>query len=185
MKLIILDRDGVINQDSDAYIKSADEWQAIPGSIEAIARLCRAGYSVAIATNQSGLGRGLFNLDALEAIHAKMCGQVERAGGLIAGIYYCPHLPSAGCNCRKPAPGLLDAIRQDFATSLTGVIFIGDSLKDLEAGLQRQCQAVLVRSGKGAGYEKELANNGNEKIRNTPVYDDLASAVDDLLDNRS
>lgn len=185
MKLIILDRDGVINQDSDAYIKSADEWQPIPGSIDAIARLCGAGYSVAVATNQSGLGRGLFDLDDLEAIHSKMCDLVEAADGHIAGIYYCPHLPTAGCNCRKPAPGLLDAIAEDFSTSLTGVVFIGDSLKDLQAGVERQCRPILVRTGKGAGYEGQLPDEVNEQVRNTQVHDDLASAVDHLLDERN
>jgi len=185
MKLIILDRDGVINQDSDDYIKSADEWLPIPGSIDAIARLSHAGYSVAVATNQSGLGRELFDLDALEAIHNKMRGLVESAGGQIAGIYYCPHLPTAGCNCRKPAPGLLDAIAEDFATSLSGIAFIGDSLKDLQAGVERQCRPVLVRTGKGTGSEKQLANESNELVRSAEVHDDLASVVDNLLENRS
>ena len=182
MKLIILDRDGVINQDSDDYIKSADEWQAIPGSIEAIARLCRAGYSVAVATNQSGLGRGLFDLDALEAIHDKMRELVESAGGHIAGIYYCPHEPTAGCGCRKPAPGLLDAIAEDFSTALCGVVFIGDSLKDLQAGVERQCRPVLLRTGKGAKHERQLADEPHKQVRNAEVHDDLASAVDSLLE---
>ena len=185
MKLIILDRDGVINQDSDDYIKSADEWLPIPGSIEAIARLCQAGYSVAVATNQSGLGRELFDLDALEAIHDKMRGLVESAGGHIAGIYYCPHLPTAGCQCRKPAPGLLDAIAEDFSTSLSGIAFIGDSLKDLQAGVERQCLPILVRTGKGTGSEKKLAYEINGLVRSAEVHDDLASAVDNLLENRS
>lgn len=184
MKLIILDRDGVINQDSDAYIKSADEWQPIPGSIDAIARLCGAGYSVVVATNQSGLARGLFDLDDLEAIHDKMRELIETAGGHIAGIYYCPHLPTADCTCRKPAPGLLDAIAEDFCTSLDGVTFIGDSLKDLQAGVERQCRPILVRTGKGAGYEGQLPDEANEQVRNTRVHDDLASAVDHLLDER-
>ncbi len=184
MQLIILDRDGVINQDSDDYIKSADEWLPLPGSIEAIARLCRAGYSVAVATNQSGLGRELFDLDALEAIHEKMRGLVEGAGGHIAGIYYCPHLPTAGCQCRKPAPGLLDAIALDFSTSLSGIVFIGDSLKDLQAGVERQCQPFLVRTGKGTGTEQKLADQADEGIRKAKVYDDLAGAVDALLDKR-
>ncbi|OUS10723.1 D-glycero-beta-D-manno-heptose-1,7-bisphosphate 7-phosphatase [Gammaproteobacteria bacterium 53_120_T64] len=181
MKLIILDRDGVINQDSDDYIKSPDEWQAIPGSIEAIARLCAAGYSVAVATNQSGLGRGLFDLDNLEAIHDKMREQVENAGGHIAGIYYCPHLPTAGCGCRKPAPGLLDAIAEDFSTALTGVVFIGDSLKDLQAGVERQCRPILLRTGKGTAHEKRLADEQHQQVRAADVHDDLASAVDTLL----
>lgn len=185
MKLIILDRDGVINQDSDAYIKSADEWLPIPGSIDAIARLCGAGYNVAVATNQSGLARGLFGLDDLEAIHDKMRERVEAAGGHIAGIYYCPHLPTAGCTCRKPAPGLLDAIAEDFSTALTGVVFIGDSLKDLQAGVERQCRPMLVRTGKGAGYESQLPDEVNERVRNARVHDDLASAVDSLLVERN
>ncbi len=185
MKLIILDRDGVINQDSDDYIKSADEWQAIPGSIEAIVRLCRAGYSVAVATNQSGLGRGLFDLDDLEAIHDKMRDLVECAGGHIAGIYYCPHLPTASCSCRKPAPGLLDAIAQDFSTSLTGVVFIGDSLKDLQAGVERQCRPILVRTGKGKDQEKKLANEPCPQVRHSQVYNDLSCVVDNLLEERS
>jgi len=185
MKLIILDRDGVINQDSDTYIKSADEWLPIPGSIDAIARLSGAGYNVAVATNQSGLARGLFDLDDLEAIHDKMRELVEAAGGHIAGIYYCPHLPTAGCSCRKPAPGLLDAISEDFSTSLTNVVFIGDSLKDLQAGVERQCLPILLRTGKGAAYESQLADEANEQVRNTQVHDDLASAVDYLLEERN
>ncbi|MBQ0720605.1 MAG: D-glycero-beta-D-manno-heptose 1,7-bisphosphate 7-phosphatase [Gammaproteobacteria bacterium] len=185
MTLIILDRDGVINQDSDDYIKSAQEWQPIPGSIDAIARLCRAGYRVAVATNQSGLGRGLFDLDDLEAIHDKMRELVESAGGHIAGIYYCPHLPAAGCNCRKPAPGLLDAIAEDFSTPLTNVVFIGDSLKDLQAGVARRCRPILLRTGKGAAYEKQLADETNVLIRSAQVYDDLSSAVDSLLEERN
>ena len=180
MKLIILDRDGVINQDSERYIKSAEEWLPIPGSVEAIARLTQAGYSVAVATNQSGLGRGLFDLDELEAIHDKMRELVAHAGGEIAGIYYCPHLPAAGCTCRKPAPGLLDAIAEDFATTLTDVVFIGDSLKDLQAGVARQCRPVLVRTGKGAAYEKRLGAEA-EPVRHSAVFDDLAGAVDSLL----
>ena len=185
MKLIILDRDGVINQDSDAYIKSADEWQPIPGSIDAIARLSKAGYHVAVATNQSGLGRELFDLDDLEAIHEKMRELVATAGGHIAGIYYCPHLPTAGCACRKPAPGLLDAIAEDFHTSLSGVSFIGDSLKDLQAGVARQCRPILLRTGKGANHEKRLVDEVNEDVRNAQVHDDLATAVDSLLKERT
>lgn len=185
MKLVILDRDGVINQDSDAYIKSVDEWLPIPGSIAAITRLCRAGYTVTVATNQSGLARKLFDLDTLEAIHDKMCRLVADNGGEIAGIYYCPHLPTAGCNCRKPAPGLLDAIAEDFATSLVDVPFIGDSLKDLQAGLQRACQPILVRSGKGCEQEKQLALESHTLRQKTLIYNDLSSAVDALLDERS
>ena len=116
MPLIVLDRDGVINEDSDDYVRSVAQWQPVPGSIEAIAALSQAGFTVAIASNQSGLGRGLFGLDELEAIHATLCRQVEEQGGLIAGIFYCPHLPDAGCHCRKPATGLLDAMAAEAGT---------------------------------------------------------------------
>ena len=131
MKLIVLDRDGVINEDSDAYIKSPEEWQPIPGSLEALARLRRAGWTVVVASNQSGLGRGLFDAATLEAIHAKMALAVEAAGGHIDGLYFCPHSPDDHCLCRKPKPGLLRAIAADYHMSLDGVPAIGDSLRDL------------------------------------------------------
>ena len=183
MKLIILDRDGVINQDSADYIKSAKEWQAIPGSMEAIGQLCAAGYTVAVATNQSGLSRGLFDLDDLEAMHEKMRHAAAEFEGSIAGIYYCPHLPAEDCQCRKPAPGLLDAIAADFSVSLVDVPFIGDSLKDLQAGLQRQCRPILVRTGKGSAHEHQLEEHAlSDK---TTVYDNLSSAVNHLLKERN
>ncbi|WP_235015373.1 D-glycero-beta-D-manno-heptose 1,7-bisphosphate 7-phosphatase [Oceanicoccus sp. KOV_DT_Chl] len=134
MKLVILDRDGVINKDSDAFVKNADEWIPIDGSIKAIARLCKAGFTVVVATNQSGIGRGLFDLDALNAMHKKMHTLVEKAGGKITGVFYCPHGPDDGCACRKPKAGLINAIEQDLNTSANGAIVIGDSLRDLQAG---------------------------------------------------
>ena len=185
MALLILDRDGVINQDSDAYIRTLDDWIPIPGSIEAIARLSRAGFEVAIATNQSGLGRGYFDLEILESIHARMCQLVDEAGGRIAGIFYCPHTPDAGCACRKPATGLLKSIERELRTSAHGAVFIGDSLKDLQAAQAYGCRPVLVRTGKG---EQTLATlhsacPGVDKPLDIPVYSDLAEASTAILDS--
>ncbi len=183
MKLAILDRDGVINLDSADYIKSAEEWLPLPGSIEAMARLSRAGYTVVVATNQSGLGRGFFDLDDLEAMHAKMANLVEAAGGTVDGIFYCPHTPEDNCRCRKPAPGLLDAIAESFEIDLNGVPVVGDSLRDLKAGLARGCRPLLVRTGKGQTTAKQLAES--EQFRDIPVFPDLAAAVDFLLTGKA
>jgi len=177
--LIVLDRDGVINEDSDDYIRSLADWRPLPGSLEAIADLSRAGYTVAIATNQSGLGRGYLGLDELEAIHARLCQQVEEEGGLVAGIFYCPHLPEDGCRCRKPATGLLAAMEAELGASPRGSFFIGDSLRDLQAALAYGCRPVLVRTGKGAATLQALQSGqatlaGWEEI---PVYADLATAA--------
>ena len=142
--LVILDRDGVINADSDDYVKSPDEWHPLPGSLDAIARLCRAGFDVVVATNQSGIGRGLFTVETLEAIHARMRDAVAAAGGHIAGIYYCPHRPEDGCDCRKPAPGLLRRIAADFGQPLDGVPFVGDKLTDAETALAAGAHPIFV-----------------------------------------
>ncbi len=181
MKLIILDRDGVINEDSDQYIKSVEEWRPIPGSIEAIAKLGDAGYSVVVATNQSGLSRGLFGLDELESIHHKMCRLAEQAGGCISAIFYCPHLPEEHCRCRKPAPGLFEAIAREFNADLAGVPVVGDSLRDLQAGLLLHCMPILVRTGKGRTTEPLLHEQDDPHLRNTLVFDDLAAVTDHLL----
>lgn len=149
MKLIILDRDGVINEDSDAYIKSPDEWKPIPGSLAAISRLTHAGYRITVATNQSGVGRGLFDLATLAQIHAKMQQAVASAGGRIDAIFFCPHPADANCGCRKPRPGMLHEILHRFGTSPAGVFVVGDSLRDLQAAATAGCQPVLVLSGKG------------------------------------
>lgn len=180
-KLVILDRDGVINQDSDNYIKTVDEWIPLPGSIAAIARLHRAGYSVVVATNQSGIGRGLFDLDDLEAMHEKLSELLEQQGAELAGIFYCPHTPEDHCHCRKPAAGLIDAIASEFGVSLNGVPLIGDSLRDLQAGLSHQCTPILVRTGKGAATEKKLPSQPEIELQQAAVFDDLGQAVDYLL----
>jgi D-glycero-D-manno-heptose 1,7-bisphosphate phosphatase len=176
MKLVILDRDGVINHDSPAYIKSPEEWKPIPGSLEAIALLSQSGYRVLVATNQSGVGRGLFEMSTLNAIHDKMHRALGLAGGRIDGIFYCPHAQDAGCNCRKPKPGMLEEIAHRFGVSLEGVPLIGDSLRDLQAAVAVGAQPILVLTGKG----KKTRKDGNLP-EGTVVYDDLAAAVRSLL----
>jgi D-glycero-D-manno-heptose 1,7-bisphosphate phosphatase len=176
MKLVILDRDGVINYDSDNYIKSPDEWRPIPGSLEAIARLNQAGYRVVVASNQAGIGRGLFDMATLAAIHDKMHRAVAQASGRIEAVFYCPHSRDANCNCRKPKPGLLEDIARRFNTDLTGVPTIGDSLRDLQAAVQVHAQPILVMTGKG---KKTAAAGGLPE--NTKTYADLSEVVKDLV----
>lgn len=176
MKLIILDRDGVINFDSDQFIKSPDEWKPIPGSLEAIARLTREGWRVVVATNQSGLARGLFEMATLNAIHAKMHKAVAQAGGRIEAVFYCPHAAESNCGCRKPRPGMFNEIAARYGRELQDVPAIGDSLRDLQAAISVGAQAVLVRTGKG---ERTLVAGGLPE--NTAVYADLSEAVDHLL----
>ncbi len=175
-KLIVLDRDGVINQDSDLFIKSPDEWVPIPGSIEAVARLHHAGYRVVIATNQSGLGRGLFDMAMLNAIHEKMHRAVVQAGGRIDAIFYCPHSADSQCDCRKPRPGMLLEIGRRFNVELAGTPSVGDSLRDLEAAASVGAQPMLVLTGKG---EKTLRQGGFPA--NTVIFPDLAFAVAALI----
>lgn len=181
--LVILDRDGVINQDSDNYIRCLDDWHPIEGSISAIADLSKAGHRIAIATNQSGLSRGYFTLDDLERIHAKLCDLIEAKGGQIAGIFYCPHLPEEGCHCRKPATGLLDAIARELDEPLAGNPFIGDSLKDLQAAERSGCLPVLVRTGKGSSTFDALQTGTHElaHAEAVRVFPNLRAAADALL----
>lgn len=176
MKLIILDRDGVINEDSDDYIKSPEEFIPLRGSLDAIARLSRAGYSIAIATNQSGIARGYFDIDTLNRMHEKLCHLLAVRGGEISGIFYCPHGPDDACDCRKPAPGLLLDIKARFNTVMQDVPAVGDSLRDLQAARSVGAMPVLVRTGKG---ERTLARG--EGLEGVPVYADLAEFVDQLL----
>lgn len=176
MHLIILDRDGVINYDSEDFIKSPAEWVAIPGSLEAIARLNRAGYRVVVASNQSGLARGFFDTQILEQIHAKMRRELTQVGGVIEAIFFCPHGPEDNCHCRKPRPGLLREIARQLQCDLTGVPAVGDSLRDLHAALAVGARPMLVRTG------KDLQGLGKDEIPpNVPVYDDLACVADALL----
>ena len=176
MKLAILDRDGVINYDSDHYIKSPAEWRPIPGSIEAIARLNQNGFRVAVATNQSGIGRGLFDMATLNAINDKMMELVFRKGGRIDALFFCPHTEVEQCGCRKPRTGMLEEIAARFHTELKGVPCIGDSLKDLQAAASVDAQPVLVLTGKG-----ELTREKGGLPKKTLVFDDLAEASRHLI----
>jgi D-glycero-D-manno-heptose 1,7-bisphosphate phosphatase len=175
MKLVILDRDGVINFDSAQYIKNPAEWKPIPGSLEAIARLNHAGYKVVVATNQSGIGRGLFDMDTLNAIHEKMHEALSTAGGRVDAIFYCPHPADSDCDCRKPKPGLFKQIAACLNAKLAGVPAIGDSLRDLEAAAAVECQPMLVLTGKGEKTQAETLP------KNTLIFADLAAAVDHIL----
>ena len=176
-KLVILDRDGVINEDSDDYIKSTDEWIPLPGSLEAIARLNHAGILVAVATNQSGIGRGLFTPDDLNRIHAKFQRALARVGGHVDGIFFCPHAPDTGCECRKPAPGLLRSISLRFGLPLNAVPFIGDTKRDVDAARAARANPVLVRTGKG---QHTAARHPDLLV--LPWFNDLSDAVDNLLE---
>lgn len=177
-KLVVLDRDGVINEDSDDYIRSLDEWRPVPGSIEAIAALSRAGYRIAVATNQSGLARGYFDEYALARMHAYMNELVEEAGGSIDVVAWCPHGPAEGCDCRKPRPGLLDQIADTLGIPVSGAWLVGDTVKDIEVGRARDCRPILVRSGKGRASEKTLHEAGDTAV---PVFDDLRAAAEWIL----
>jgi len=177
MKFIVLDRDGVINKDSDQFIKSPEEWEAIPGSLEAIAKLNQAGWRVVVASNQSGVGRGLFGMDMLNAINARMIESLAQVGGRLDAIFFCPHAADSTCECRKPKPGLLEQIQSRFSVDLNGAPMVGDSLRDLQAGVAVGCAPFLVLTGKG---EKTRADP--ELPENTQIFPDLAAVVDALLD---
>lgn len=179
MKLIILDRDGVINKDSLEYIKSPDEFIPFPGSLESIVRLNRAGFRVAVATNQSGLGRGLFDQETLDQIHSKLQRLLSEMGGSIDKIEFCPHTPDDGCLCRKPRTLMLEKIGNYFGSSLKGVYMIGDTEKDVLAARGAGANPVLVRTGKG----EETLSNGFDAT-DLPVFDDLSSAVDWVLSGK-
>ncbi|HTR00226.1 MAG TPA: D-glycero-beta-D-manno-heptose 1,7-bisphosphate 7-phosphatase [Candidatus Acidoferrum sp.] len=177
-KLVILDRDGVINADSDDYIKTVDEWTPLPGSIAAIAKLSQAGYRIAVATNQSGLARGYFDEITLANMHNLMCALVEQAGGEIDVICYCPHLPTDDCYCRKPKTGLLEQIGDALNQPVQGAWLVGDHEKDLQMALAAGCKPLLVRTGKGAKTEAALSPDLRTQVR---VVDDLAEAARVIL----
>lgn len=177
LKLLILDRDGVINYDSDAYIKSVEEWVPLPGSIEAIAQLSKAGWTVAIATNQSGIARGYYDIATLDAMHARLRTLVAEQGGDVGLMVYCPHGPDEGCDCRKPKPGMLKTIAEHYKVPLAGLWFVGDSLGDLEAAKAVDSQPDLVKTEKG---EKTQAKN---LPVGTLIFDDLAAVAAELINN--
>jgi D-glycero-D-manno-heptose 1,7-bisphosphate phosphatase len=174
-KVVLLDRDGVINEDSDDYIKSPQEWEPIAGSLEAIGLLAQHGFRVVVITNQSGVARGLFSLDVLGQIHAKMERSIEAHGGKLEGIYYCPHGPEDFCECRKPKPGMFNQVANDLGLNLAGVPAIGDSYRDLEAARSAGASPILVQTGKGM---RTLARHPDP---NAPVFSNLYEAVQHIL----
>ena len=174
-RIVVLDRDGVINYDSDEYIKSPSEWHPIPGSLQAIADFCAAGYEVFVVTNQSGLARGLFTLATLEAINERMRVAVETHGGSLAGIYYCPHAPNDGCECRKPKPGLLRQIESEHGLSLSGQVFVGDKCSDVQAAMAVNARPIIVRTGHG---ERTLADCPAPA---PAAFDNLAAVAEAIL----
>jgi D-glycero-D-manno-heptose 1,7-bisphosphate phosphatase len=179
MKLVILDRDGTINVDSDEFIKSPEEWQPLPSALEAIARMNHAGWHVAVASNQSGLGRGLFDVGSLNAIHAKMHKMLSGLGGRIDGVFYCPHSPDEGCQCRKPLPGLFEQIGERFGVDLRSVPVVGDTVRDLQAGVAVGCQPHLVLTGKAAALRGQPLPESFPTLTRTHL--DLSAFADWLL----
>lgn len=176
MKLIILDHNGVINQSSDTFIKTSDEWIPIPGSLEAIARLTHSGYRVVIATNQSGIGRGLMDMAAYNAINDKMYKAINQAGGRIDAIFFCPHTNEDKCSCRKPATGMYEEIMQRYGINLSNMPIVGDSLRDLQAAAAVGAIPILVLTGKG-----QRTRAKKEIPANTQIFENLAMAVDALV----
>lgn len=182
MKLIILDRDGVINHDSEKFIKSAQEWQPIDGSLDAIAFLTQAGYTLAVATNQSGLARQYFSMQTLNEMHDKMHKLVQQAGGEISGIWFCPHLADHQCQCRKPKPGMIEDILSRFNAQASETWLVGDALRDLQAIAAVGGKPVLVKTGKG---EKTLANDADKLPENTLIFDNLLAFSQFLMQTDS
>ena len=174
MKLIILDRDGVINEDSDDYIKSPDEWIPIAGSLEALGKLSQNGFKVIIITNQSGIGRKIFSIEMLNAIHKKMCINLAQYGGVIDGIFFCPCAPEENCNCRKPKSGLYNEVSDRLQISLENVFCVGDKITDIQAAQNARAKPILVKTG------KENDDSGNIP-KNIPIYDDLLSFVNKII----
>ncbi|MEN9543529.1 MAG: hypothetical protein RLZZ598_362 [Pseudomonadota bacterium] len=183
MKLVILDRDGTINADRDDYVKSTDEWVALPGALEAIARLNHAGWHTVVATNQSGLGRGLFDVATLNAMHLKLSSELAAAGGRIDAFFFCPHAPAEHCACRKPQPGLFEQIGERFGVELSEVLAVGDSLRDLEAAATAGCQTHLVRTGKSdpVRLDEAAALQMAERVPGTEVHQDLGAFAEFVI----
>ncbi len=175
MKLVILDRDGVINHDSPQYIKSPEEWRPIEGSLEAIASLHQRGYTICVATNQAGIGRGLYSQQDLERIHRKMMQSVADSGGKISGVFYCPHHPDDGCPCRKPRPGLIHQVADHLQTPVEGVPLVGDRLTDIQAAVAAGCKPILVETGFAIQPQDRLA------YPDVPVFLDLAAVATAII----
>jgi D-glycero-D-manno-heptose 1,7-bisphosphate phosphatase len=178
-KLVILDRDGTINVDRDDYVKSVEEWEAYPSALQAIARLNHAGWHVVVVTNQSGLGRGLFDMATLNAMHDKMNKQLAEVGGKVDAVFFCPHTPEDACQCRKPSPGLFEQIKARYGRSLAGVANVGDSLRDLQAGAALGCESHLVLTGKGEAFRHRPLSESFPD--DTHVHQDLLAFADWFL----
>ena len=174
-KLVILDRDGTLNADSDYYIKSPQEWEPLPGALEAVARLNHAGWRTVLATNQSGLGRGMFEMAALNAIHVKMNQALAQHGGRIDAVFFCPHTPDEGCTCRKPLPGLMQLIGERYGVSLKNVPMVGDSLRDIQAGAAAGCPTHLVKTGNSTGLSGQALSDTLGMVPGTRAHEDLAA----------
>lgn len=181
MKLVVLDRDGTINEDRDDYVKSPDEWVPLPGALESIARLNHAGWHVVVATNQSGLGRGLFDMAALNAMHAKLHQSLARQGGRVDAVFFCPHAPDEVCRCRKPLPGLFEQIGARYGVDMRHVPVAGDTLRDLQAGSAVGCEPHLVRTGKAADLDDDQIDAMLAQLPGAKVHADLAAFADFLL----
>ena len=181
LKLVILDRDGTINADREDYVKAPDEWQALPGALEGIARLNHAGWHVVLATNQSGLGRGLFDMAALNAMHAKMNLALAQVGGRIDAMFFCPHTPEEGCTCRKPLPGLFEQIGARYGVDLRGVPAVGDSLRDLQAAAAVGCETHLVLTGKCEGLDEAQLEALLAQVPGTTVHPDLGTFAEFIV----
>ena len=179
MKLVILDRDGTINEERSDYVKSVDEWVPLPGALKAIARLNHTGWHVVVATNQSGLGRGLYDVSTLNAMHTKMNKLLATEGGRIDAVFYCPHAPHEGCHCRKPAAGLFEQIGERYGLDLNGVPTVGDTARDVVAGVVCGCEPHLVLTGKGETYKGRKLPHSFPK--GTLVHADLAAFAEFVL----
>jgi D-glycero-D-manno-heptose 1,7-bisphosphate phosphatase len=185
MKLIILDRDGTLNEDRDDFVKSPDEWQPIEGALEAVARLNQAGWRVVVASNQSGIGRGLFGVSELNAIHTKMHSMLAEVGAKVDAVFFCPHAPGDGCTCRKPLPGLFEQIALRYGIDLKGVPTVGDSVRDLRAGAAVGCALHAVRTGRAELSGHKIGESAGPQALpdGVLVHDNLAACVDHLLLN--
>jgi D-glycero-D-manno-heptose 1,7-bisphosphate phosphatase len=181
MKLVILDRDGTINEDRDDYVKSPEEWRPLPGALEAIARLNHAGWHVVLATNQSGLGRGLFEMSTLNQMHMKLTQQLAQQGGRIDAIFFCPHAPEDNCRCRKPLPGLFEQIGSRYGVDLSQVPAVGDTLRDLQAASAVGCKPHLVRTGKSAELDDAGVQRIADQIPGLQVHANLGAFADALI----
>jgi D-glycero-D-manno-heptose 1,7-bisphosphate phosphatase len=181
IKLVILDRDGTINEDRDDFVKSGDEWIPLPGALEAIARLNHAGWHTVIATNQSGIGRGLIEMATLNEMHVKLNRLLAEQGGRVDAVFFCPHTPDEACDCRKPLPGLMRQIGDRYGVDLVHVPVVGDSLRDLQAGAAAGCPTHLVRTGKAAALDDAQVAAWVAQVPGTQVHADLAAFAQALL----